>query len=165
MSRSKHTADVEDGLATTFLSLRRGSHQGVPTIHKPALLLASLGCVSRGRPRLVTFDELEGAVTKALAHIGTPTEVRVHYPFWRLRHDGMWEVPESDQIEPNKAGDVSSRALREAGARGGFAEPIFARLRERPALLESIAVALAAESFPGVDRAVVLRAFGVMPGS
>jgi putative restriction endonuclease len=163
VSGSNHA--TEDDLAASFLNLRRGSHQGEPTIHKPALLLASLGCVAQGRPRLVPFEELEAIVTTGLARIGNPTQVRVHYPFWRLRNDGMWEVPEADQVISNRAGDVSARALRQAGARGGFAEAIFLRLRANPSLLESIAIALAAEAFPGTDRATALRAFGVMPGS
>lgn len=125
---------------------KRGDQRAV---HKPLLLLIALGRVQRGCPRLMTFTEIEDLLRGLLEAYG-PFRERTHpeYPFWRLKNDGFWEVPNSENMETRKSNtDAKLTELRRLGT-GGFLPYFDRRLREDGEALAAIARLILTEHFP-----------------
>ena len=141
--------------------------------HKPLLLLLALGRLSHGKPRLAGyFHEIQKPLSRLLERFGPPGRKAVHpeHPFWRLRNDGLWEVPGGDVLPTTSSGDVLSSALVENGVHGGFPDPLQRQLRSDPQLVEAAAAHLLDTNFPeslhlaireevGLPSAMVLEAF------
>ena len=127
---------------------RRGG-QRAP--HKPLLLLLALARVSRGRARLALYAEYHRDLERLLADFGPPR--RTHHPnmpFWRLQGDGLWDIPEAAGLRRGRGrgGDVSPRALVDAGARGGFPEAAHEVLAADRNLVEAAVTRLLEGHFP-----------------
>ena len=73
--------------------------------HKPLLLLLALGRVSRGRERLVRYEELEPPLRQLLKRFGPRRRlIGPEFPFWHLQTDGLWEIPERQNLPKKKGG-------------------------------------------------------------
>lgn len=122
--------------------------------HKPLLVLLALARVQRGAPRLTTFEEIEPKLRSLLEQFGPPRKsVHPEYPFWYLRNDGVWDVPEHEALSAAVAHrartkDVPPAVLKEHGAQGGFAPDVDAALRADPALLHAVADRVLSAHFP-----------------
>jgi len=104
--------------------------------HKPLLLLLAIGDVQRGGTRLRLFEEVEPQLTRALKLFGPAGRVATpQYPFWRLQHDGLWEVESDGQMVLRRSSDdPTKKALIEKRARAGFKSDYFVSLRSSRAL-------------------------------
>jgi putative restriction endonuclease len=115
--------------------------------HKPLLLLMALGRLQRGEDRLVAFTEVEADLRHLLRKYGPPRRAyHPEYPFWRLQNDSLWEVPGGHRLATRKSNnDPPVTEMRKVA--GGLPEPIFHLLRDRPELVERLAVAILDEHF------------------
>ena len=118
--------------------------------HKPLLLLLALGRVARGEARLARYDdEIESQTKHLLRRFGPPRRAfRAEQPFWRLRKDDLWEIPEQVSVPEDRRGNPSVPALRQHGVRGGFPQSLQRLLQSDPELLEAAAVRLLEDHFP-----------------
>lgn len=111
--------------------LRRWTRGGETAPHKPLLLLYAISKVRLGHPRLMRFVEIETPLRALLDTYG-PRRSRSHpeYPFWRLQHDGLWEVIDAGSF-PSRASnsDPPISALRRGNARGGLPTELHHALR------------------------------------
>ncbi|PQJ34717.1 hypothetical protein BSZ35_08995 [Salinibacter sp. 10B] len=118
--------------------------------NKPLLILYALGRLAQG-DRWLTYSNIEEDLRNLLVEFGPPRK-RHHpeYPFWHLRTDGVWVIPESDRLDaPENTSDPPRiTELREKNIRGGFPEDIYESLREDPGLRRSIARLLLSSHFP-----------------
>ena len=115
--------------------------------HKPLLLLAALGRLSRGEARLVSFRELEAPLRELLQRFGPPRKiVHPHFPFWHLTSDGLWEIPEGQDLASRKSSTPPPTVLRRLA--GGFPAAVDRVLRNDPELVEVAVVHLLAAHFP-----------------
>jgi hypothetical protein len=140
----------ENEVVDAFRRVRSWTHGDRRAPHKPLLLLLALARVQRPDGRWLRFAEIEEQLRALLDAFGPPGSARnPHYPFWRLRNDGLWEVPDADLLESSQtsSGDVSLAAVRIANARGGFRAEIYDRLRSNPRLANSAATQLLADGF------------------
>ena len=115
--------------------------------HKPLLLLMALGRLQRGEGRLVAFSEVEADLLRLLKKYG-PSRQSYHpeYPFWRLQNDRLWEVPGGDRLNTRRSNnDPPVTEMRKVA--GGLPAPVFDLLRDRPDLVERLAVAILDEHF------------------
>ena len=130
--------------------MRQWSQGGQRAPHKPLLLLLALGRLSQGKPRLASYrDELAKPLARLLKRFGPPRKaVHPEQPFGRLRKDGLWVVPDAENLPTTASGDVLVSALGERNARGGFPESLHRQLQGDREIVESAASRLLADNFP-----------------
>jgi putative restriction endonuclease len=152
----------DQAVLRAFVRVRKWRAHGQRAPHKPLLLLLALGALQRGE-RWLSYREVEPRLTRLLGEFG-PARRAAHpeHPFWRLQADGIWTVPEANRIAVPVHGNVSAAALREADAHGGFTEPIFRALSERPMLLNAVAAKLLEDTFAGSLHEPLLDATGLL---
>ncbi|NOQ35421.1 MAG: hypothetical protein GQ569_05940 [Methylococcaceae bacterium] len=61
-----------------------------------------------------------------------------HYPFGKLKNDGIWEVENSDNLKRTSVGHLSKKQLLDENIHGGFIEEIYDVLVQDEALLKEI---------------------------
>lgn len=146
--------------------LRTDSRDGRSAPHKPLLLLWALARVQRGEPRLASFvRQVEPEVSLLIAHFGGGKwQGRPSVPFWRLRSDGLWEVPGSEEFGETSKGDVHVSDLRRADACGGFTPSIQRVLRRDHRLVHEVARRLLDRYFPVTMHGAILSAVGYVSG-
>lgn len=147
--REPHAAD--DAILQRFRAIRTWGRGDERAPHKPLLLLLTLAQLQRGGERFLAYADVEPKLTALLAEFG-PSRERAHpeHPFWRLRNDGIWVVPEAASIEPalTASGDAPPRVLAERSARGGLTEELFDALASRPDLVNRLAQEILDANFP-----------------
>ncbi|MFW6201397.1 MAG: phosphorothioated DNA-binding restriction endonuclease [Gemmatimonadota bacterium] len=156
-------ATRDEAILEAFGRVRSWTRGDERAPHKPLLLLMALARVQRGGGRLLAFEEVEGALSRLLDEFGPDrSSTNPHYPFWRLRNDGIWEVPEAAALaaRENASGDVPVTALREARARGGLIEEVHDHLASRPELVNRLAGRILDDAFPPSLHQEVLDAVG-----
>ncbi len=131
--------------------------------HKPLLILLSLGEITRAGSRLLGFREIDPVLRELLERFGPPRgSYKSHYPFWRLRNDGVWEVEKPQQFEVGDgSGDARRSDLLRQGARGGIIPEIHDRLMRRPDLCRLVARELLDAHFPSSMHDDILAAVGL----
>lgn len=131
--------------------------------HKPLLLLYALARFAEGEERL-HYNEVETRVRALLLDFGpAETSGRVHYPFWRLRNDELWDVEDAGALDVNAAGDVSVVALRGLNPAGRFTDEVADVLRAEPGLVGELIDRLLADEFTEAYDDEVLTAIGFSP--
>ena len=118
--------------------------------HKPLLLLLAIGNIQRGGKRLQFFEEVQPKLTRALELFGPAGRVATpQYPFWRLQHDGVWEVESDGPMALRKSSDDPTKgALIEKRARAGFRSEHFDSLRNSKAMQTRLIHQLLDAHFP-----------------
>src|SRR6056297_1053969 len=107
--------------------------------HKPLLVLLAFGYLQNEDKRLLPYKEVDPKLKELLSEFGTPRNAgNTHYPFWRLRNDGMWEVERGDELVLNASGGVRKTELREKDIRVGFQPEVYDFLKERPSAVNKI---------------------------
>lgn len=129
--------------------------------HKPLLLLLALGRLQAGKPRIVPFEEVETPLRELLRTFG-PSRASYHpeYPFWWLRSDGLWEVPEAAALSPRQSGNGPS-VSEMRNASGGLPAEVDALLRSRPDLVRVVVHAVLDEHFSDSLHEDILAATGL----
>jgi putative restriction endonuclease len=130
--------------------------------HKPLLVLYALGKLAQG-DRWLHFSDIEDDVTTLLKEFGPPRKSHhPEYPFWHLRSDNVWVVPEADALEMRKgASNPPKTELRKKAARGGFPDNIYQALRDDPQLRRKTARLLLSSHFPSSLHEDIATAVGL----
>jgi putative restriction endonuclease len=156
----------EQMLWNAVQNLQTWRRQGQTAAHKPLLLLLALGRVQRDEPRLASFLEVEPRLVSLLkSHGQVRSTPHAGYPFWRLQHDGLWEVEVRNRAElvlRQSNTDPTLTALRKSDAWGGFIEAYDRLLRARPELIRRIARALLHDHFPSEHHEALLEQVGLI---
>lgn len=157
------TSPQSNDLLDALSEIRTWSQGDQRAPHKPLLLLLALGALQRGE-RWLPYEQVEEDLTPLLDEFGPTRSAQKPYePFWRLRTDGVWEVPEAAEIEPhvNAAGSPKVSVLRESEARGGFTQEAYDELRASPQLLVEAGQLLLERSFESSLWDDILAAVGL----
>ena len=112
---------------------------------------------------MLLFEELIVPLTKLLMEFG-PSRSSYHpeYPFWRLQHDGLWEVPESSTFRRRKNNtDVLKSELIRLRACGGFTKDVYETLKRRPEIVRGLAQEILVAHFPDSLHDVIAGAVGL----
>lgn len=143
-------ADVRKEILERVEKLNIWRRGGERAPHKPLLMLLALARLGRGETRLAEFRDLEEPLQRLLEQFGPPRKsIHPEYPFWRLQHDGLWEVPDQGVL-PARAlsGDPPKAELRKHRIKGGFPEPIYEVLRHDRRVREEVVRKLLEGHFP-----------------
>ena len=148
------------GRLTTLQVWKRGDERAP---HKPLLILYALGQLRRNSERLLAYEDIDRALGPLLRDFG-PTRGSYHpeYPFWRLQHDGIWEVRTDHPLVDAASKRAPSRgALVDAKAAGGFMRDIYDALKADPTLISVAATAVLERYFPAEVHSAVRTATGL----
>lgn len=118
--------------------------------HKPLLLLLTIGNIQRRGERLQLFADVQAVLSRALELFGPAGRIATpQYPFWRLQHDGLWEVVSDGPMVIRKSSDdPTKRALIEKRARAGFHLEYFDLIRDNKAVQSRLIHQLLDAHFP-----------------
>ena len=151
-----------DDLKKMFANLKVWHGNGWRAPHKPLLALWAIGRCLREEQRLVPYDEVACEVGDLLRRFGPPRQrVSPDLPFWHLRRDGVWDVPEADRIIETVSGHAKVTSLRKEAARGGLPANVFQALQQDKLVAIEIAYSLVDAHFPETLQDDVLRAVGI----
>ncbi len=111
--------------------------------HKPLLLLLALGRLQQGKKRLAFYErDIRQRLHDLLRSFGPPRKsYRPEYPFWHLRSDELWEIPDDDlaTIKGGSGASPTDRQLVDLAVRGGLPEPVYRLLGGNPELIQRAA--------------------------
>ena len=130
--------------------------------HKPLLVLYALGRLLQG-DRWLLFSNIENDVKNLLIEFGPPRKSHhPEYPFWHLRSDKVWTVPEAEELEMRKsASNPPKTELREKEARGGFSDDVYQAFRASPAFRHDVVRLLLSSHFPSSLHEDIVAAVGL----
>lgn len=133
--------------------------------HKPLLALYALGRLVQD-DRWLLFSEIEDDLEALLIEFGPPRKSHhPEYPFWHLRSDGVWVVPEANELEMRQsASNPPKTELREKEARGGFTAEVYRAFRRSSSLRRDVAQMLLSSHFPSSIHADIADAVGLSLG-
>ena len=134
--------------------------------HKPLLALIALARVQRKEPRLVTYEEIAPPLADLIAAYSPTGNVQPEFPFWYLQNDGLWEVPEREELLQSishlkQRKHIPAKYLKQRKAVAGFPEPVFEVLQDRPELVNRIVHTLLDCHFPSSLHEDILDAVGL----
>ena len=162
----KAGAMSSDEFLRRIAAIRVWRHGDQRAPHKPLLLLLALGRLSRGKPRLASYThEIRKPLSRLLDRFGAQRKVvHAEHPFWRLRNDGLWEVPGDESLPTTSSGDVLPSALVENQTHGGFPEAVQRLLQRNPELVETAAAHLLTANFPDSLHLSIRDEIGLQAG-
>ena len=133
--------------------------------HKPFLVLLAIGYMQNEDQRLLPYKKVDPKLNELLTEFGTPRNAgNTHYPFWRLKNDGMWEVERGDELVLNSSGGVRKTALREKDIRAGFQPEVYEFLKEHPSAVSKICSQLLDAHFPDTIHEDIIHETGLTLG-
>ena len=89
------------------------------------------------------------------------SKLRTEQPFWRMQHDGIWEVDRPECVRCNGNGDPSVGDLKGYKIQGGFTAPVVTALSGDSAFAFRAADAIMATYLGGRSREAILEATGI----
>lgn len=157
-----HSCEIQEKIEN--LTVWRKGDQRAP--HKPLLVLYALGRLLRGKSRLVSFVEADQVLLKLLKYFGPPRKsYHPEYPFWRLQHDGLWELTNINDIQPRRSNtDAKKSELVKHHVQGGFPMEIFETLSNNQELILEIVYRLLDTHFPETFHEDILHEIGIQYG-
>jgi len=151
----------EAELLKAFADIRVWQQGGQRAPHKPLLVLLMLGRLWRQEPAVAPFAQVEPELRKLLEQFG-PSSARasVHYPFWHLRTDGLWDLDGPASILARPAGATPSLTeMRQLS--GAFSPEALEALTRNPQLVVRLARSIVESHFPESLQPDVLEAVGL----
>lgn len=134
--------------------------------HKPLLLLLALGRLQQGKKRLAFYErDIREQLHDLLRSYGPPRKsYRPEYPFWHLRSDELWEIPDDDlaTIKGGRETSPTDRQLVDLAVRGGLPEPVYRLLDGNPELIQRAAQKILEGHFPSSLRRPIRDAVGLL---
>ncbi|GEB57169.1 HNH endonuclease signature motif containing protein [Streptomyces gardneri] len=115
--------------------VRPGRSRAGAALHRPVLLLWSLGQVVAGAPRMQPWSGIRDAVAPLLekcAQVEDGVDA-ARYPFWALVRDGLWVVEHEDELTLTSLGRRPTvESLNRVDPGGGLREEDYELLRSHP---------------------------------
>lgn len=153
---------TEQEILNSFQSLTVWKSGDRRAPHKPLLVMLALGYLQNKDQRLLPYKMIEEELERLLEEFGTPRNAgNTHYPFWRLRNDGMWEVEDGDELTLNSSGGVRKTELRNKDIRAGFTIEVYQFLKEKPSLVGRICSELLDAHFPDTIHQDIIHEAGL----
>jgi putative restriction endonuclease len=143
------------------LNVWRRGDQRAP--HKPLLILYAIGRCLRGEDRLIPYSDVDQDLKKLLAEFGPPRQsCHPEYPFWRLQSDGLWELPDAENLTRRRSSsDVPKTELLRNNIHGGFKQDVFQLISSDRRFLTEIVTDILNATFPASIHGDILQAVGI----
>jgi putative restriction endonuclease len=154
---------TRDEVIQAFDAIRVWHNGDRRAVHKPLLVLLALSRINASAQQTMDWNDAEPLLKELLEEFGPDGSATTrHYPFWHLRTDGLWKLDGPSTILNRPAGATPTLAeLRQNHVRGGFADPVYAALKDDPELISIVAQRIVEAHFPETIRGDVLDTVGL----
>lgn len=158
-----HGSEAANDILNRFSKLTQWNRNGSRAPHKPLLALWAISRCLAGKPRLASFEVVDGALAGLLKSFAPRRKGKpdTQDPFWRMRNDGVWEIPREDSMPPRPGKKAYRKDLFSKDIHGGLFEADYDALRKNPALAWRLADLLLDAHFPETLHDAILRATGI----
>ena len=148
-----------------FSKLTQWNRNGSRAPHKPLLALWAIGRCLAGEARLASFEVVDRELADLLKRFAPRRKGRpdTQDPFWRMRNDGVWEIPREDLMPPRPGGKAYRKDLFAKNIEGGLLQADYDAFRQAPALAWRLAEYLVDAHFPETLHGAVLAATAIHP--
>lgn len=121
---------ADSRLREQLLNLEMAGPRAEPKLHKPLLVAMLLRKFIADGSTSVAFTDIEKEANALIGRfVSSSSPPRAQYPFWRLRHDGFWEIDGAANLELNASGDPKITDLRSPNHRGRWSAAAAEELR------------------------------------
>ena len=160
---------TKDEIRRKFHNLKIWQDGDNRAVHKPLLVLYSIGKLLTENKRRLSFADIEDDLRDLLTDFGPFRQnYRPQDPFWRLKNDEdtVWVIPNENMIREGErndgraTGDAIIGDLRRYGE-GGFIDPISKKFVKYPEFAYEIAKDLLREHFPISYHDDILKRLGI----
>ncbi len=153
--------DSSNSIVQKFSNLNIWKRHDERAPHKPLLALWAIGRCLNGYQRLVSFRAAEPELQNLLYEYGPPGTHRKDpsYPFWHMRNDGVWVVPETETL--NNLNKHPGRVWLRDFAHGGFTPEVQVAFTNNPVLALEVAQSLLFQHFPVSYHDQILVSVGI----
>jgi len=154
---------TEPALLGAFDRIRVWQQGGKRAVHKPLLVLLSLGRLWRGEQPTMEYSAIEEPLQNLLEQFGPSSAAASrHYPFWHLRTDGLWILQGPKNILDRPPGATPTLTeLRQEHVTGGFTPEVLEMLERERSLIPHLARRIVEAHFPDSLQQDVLDAVGI----
>ncbi|MBF0231907.1 MAG: HNH endonuclease [Desulfamplus sp.] len=148
---------------TLFDNISMWKRGGQRAPHKPLLILLTIAHCIQSKNRLISFSEIYQKLKELLIEFGPMRKsYRPEYPFWRLQHDGLWELTNtSDFASQIGKGDAKKSDLIKFDVHGGFSKEVYEFLISNKAQIPIIVSSILEKNFPSSIHEDILQAIGL----
>ena len=144
-----------------FQKIRQSTQANTRAPHKPLLLLYTIGRLLKDKDHLFSYSEIDKHLGKLLEEFGpSQTKSRTHYPFWRLKNDKIWEIPDPNKkyVRRTSKKDPFKSDLCKYNITGGFPKAIANQFLDDSKLVSEIIQILLYNNFPYSIHEDILQA-------
>lgn len=153
---------ADSRLREQLLKLEMAGPRAEPKLHKPLLVAMLLRRFIEDGSTSVPFGDIEKEANALIGRfVSSSSPPRSQYPFWRLRHDGFWEIDNAASLELNSSGDPKITDLRSADHRGRWTAAAAEELR---AVGGEVFLELVLDRYFPEDKQAVRDALGLQTG-
>ncbi len=152
-----------DAVLAQFQDLNVWRRRGERAPHKPLLVLLALGRLQSTGTRMLPFDQIEGPLTRLLEEFGPPRKSpHPELPFYHLSTDGVWEIEDDIPLQIRRGSKNPLKSeLRKFKIAGGFTQPVFEVLKNRPEAVRELARRILTAHFPESLHESIAAAVGL----
>lgn len=160
---SGHGSAAASDILNRFSKLTQWNRNGSRAPHKPLLALWAISRCLAGMPRLASFEVVDRALAVLLKSFAPRRKGKpdTQDPFWRMRNDGVWEIPREDSMPPRPGNKAYRKDLFSKEIHGGLLEADYDALRRDPALAWRLAKSLLDAHFPETLHDAILASTGI----
>lgn len=117
--------------------------------HKPVMLLYAISEFQKGRD-ILSYEEIDKPVSQILKSLMPNKKViNPHYPFWYLKNDGVWHIPNAGDIKFRKGKTEPLKSeLKKFGTKAGFNSDVIELIKREPDILPEAIHLLLETHFP-----------------
>lgn len=110
------------------------------TLNKPLLVLYTLSEYKKGHGRMLNYSTEVKPKLKALLKKYGPIRrgQATDMPFWRLQHDGFWELENAEACSFKGLKEPNENELIQNKVAGGFDQVSFTLLKNRPDMIDQL---------------------------
>lgn len=149
-------------LLEKFDSFRTWKRRDQRAPHKPLLILLGIRDIEAGKSQYRSFSEIEKPLISLLKEFGpVRSQYKPQYPFWRLKKDEIWDLPNKNLLDDIEKDDQGIWELRAKGIQGGFVDDVYHLLKSDSSLRSKIVSNILHEHFPESYHQNILDAIGL----
>lgn len=149
-------------LSQKVLAMKTAKYGDDITLNKPLLVLYALSQYKKGHGCLFDYaSEVKPNLRELLKRYGPERNAyATDMPFWRLRHDGFWQLKNTELCSSQGTREPKKSELKAFQVAGGFDDASFAFLRQHSSFIDTLAFDVARAFIPAQHQQALMKELG-----
>lgn len=145
---------IAQQLSQKVLAMKTAIYDGEFTLNKPLLVLYALSEYKKGHGCWFHYArEIRPALRDLLQRYGPARrDYATNMPFWRLRHDGFWQLRNAERCSSQGTREPNDSELITFQVEGGCDDELYSFLMQHPAFIDTLAFDIAKKFIPDAHR-------------